>query len=103
MDLEQQRRNLMAAAREATPADQAPYAFEHRVMAHLRDTRMMGPTDYWAAGLWRAVLPSLVLLALTGMAHWQSPRLVEYFADSASNPDELEAVFSTALDPSESW
>lgn len=103
MDLEQQRRKLMAAARDAGPADQAPYAFEYRVMAHVRGAKIMGPTDYWAAGLWRAVLPSLVLLALTGMAHWQSPRLADLFGDAASNPDELEAVLSTALDQPETW
>lgn len=103
MDLEQQRQDLMAGARNAGPADNAPYAFEYRVMAHIRDATMLGPTDYWAAGLWRAVLPSLVLLALTGMAHWQSPRLADLFADGAASPDELEAVFSTALDQPEAW
>ncbi len=53
---------LIEAARRLPEADHVPLGFEKRVMA-----RLAAPVDaaaYWARGLWKAALPSVVLTCI---------------------------------------
>ena len=54
MNLVELERKLIAAARQHTPSDQVPYAFEKRVMAHLKTLPGMDSCVFWARALWRA-------------------------------------------------
>lgn len=57
MDLELLRKKLLAAARGNPPTDRVPYAFEKRVMEHLKHSPAVDCVALWARALWRAVAP----------------------------------------------
>ena len=65
MKLENLQRKLIAVARNATPSDRVPYAFEKRIMARLEGacTDLLGA---WSAALWRAALGCVVVVVLSG-------------------------------------
>src|SRR5947208_499131 len=69
MNLDALHKKLMAAARSQPPGDRVPYAFEKRVMAHLRARSEPDPWTLWGRALWRAAAPcvaiTLVLAAWT--------------------------------------
>ena len=57
MNTTELQRKLIAAAKANPPGDRVPYAFEKRVMAHLKDKRGMDVWAAWASALWRAAVP----------------------------------------------
>lgn len=69
MNTTELQRKLIAAARANPPGDHVPYAFEKRVMARLRDKRVMDVWAVWASALWRAAVPCVgITLALSAWA-----------------------------------
>lgn len=57
MNTTELQRKLIAAAKANPPAEQVPYTFEKRVMAHLRDKRALDIWAAWASALGRAAIP----------------------------------------------
>ena len=61
VDLE---KKLIQAAKQNTPSDKVPYAFEKRIMAFLEPLPTPDCWGLWAGALWRAAVPCLVLMLL---------------------------------------
>ena len=90
MQLRQLSEKLIEGARSNVPADAVPYAFEQRVMAHIRGIKPVDAWAIWSAGLWRAALACLLLTLLSGAwSVWGEP-------DSAPSI-EFAQEFETAV------
>ena len=88
--------------------DRVPYAFEKRVMAHIKETPQVPLNTWaqWSQGLWRAVIPCFAVMIL--VAVWinssstdnqpTEPSPSELIAQSTSTEDELETVVMLAID-----
>jgi hypothetical protein len=98
---------ILAETREIN-VDRVPYAFEKRVMAHIKETPQLAVNIWaqWSQALWRATIPCfavMVLLAVwtgsnsTGNQPTQpmAPRLV---VQSDPAEDELETIVMLAID-----
>ncbi|HEY5910415.1 MAG TPA: hypothetical protein VJA21_07400 [Verrucomicrobiae bacterium] len=83
-------RKLYAAARADAPSERVPYAFEQRVMAHLRSQGMMDVWAVWGRALWRAAAPCLAITLLLSAWSWLAP-------GSAQNQDWSQALENTVL------
>ncbi len=103
MNPEDLRKSLIAAVRGQPPSDRVPVAFEQRVMTRIRSAGVPDPIEFWAAGLWRAVLPSVVLLGVASFLHFQISITPDLSGDSNSTSDELELVMLDTLDSGDSW
>jgi hypothetical protein len=55
---------LIRAARKLPENDQAPYAFEKRIMAQLRNVKPVDNVAMWALGLWKAAVPCVAIMLL---------------------------------------
>ena len=64
MNLAELYKKLIAAARAQRPADQVPYAFEKRIMAHILSQPAVDAWMVWSRGLWRAVAPCVMVMLL---------------------------------------
>lgn len=65
-------KKLIAAARHHGTSDQVPYAFEKRIMAHIKD---LSPVDMWALwsrALWRAAAPCVAITLVIGVWSFQT-------------------------------
>jgi hypothetical protein len=67
MHLEILKQKLMAAARRERPSDQVPFAFEKRLMARLAETGLPDGWILWSRALWRAAIPCLLIVVLSGL------------------------------------
>ena len=98
---------ILAETREIN-VGRVPYAFEKRVMAHIKETPQLAVNIWaqWSQALWRATIPCfavMVLLAVwtgsnsTGNQPTQpmAPRLV---VQSDPAEDELETIVMLAID-----
>ena len=65
MNLAELERRLIAAARTCPINEAVPYAFEKRIMAHLK-TRAVDEWSLWARALWRATAPCVAIMVLLG-------------------------------------
>ncbi len=83
-------RKLIAAARAHVPGEQVPYAFEKRVLARLRDLAPRDPWAVWAAALWRAAAPCIVVTLLLSAWSWFSPA-------ASQNSDWSQELENTVL------
>lgn len=66
MNVELLRKKLIAAARADKPREEAPYAFEKRVMAQIRTAAVPDAWLSYSIALWRAVAPCLVIMMAVG-------------------------------------
>jgi hypothetical protein len=90
MKIDELQKKLLAGARCNPPSDRVPYAFEQRVMAHLRSPTKMDKWTLWSMGLWRAAAPCVAIMLLTGI--WA------YFAaDSNASGDPLAVVLENTV------
>jgi hypothetical protein len=62
MNLDKLQSKLLAAARETTPTDAVPYAFEKRIMARLESFPRIDPVSLWNRVLWRAAVPCILVM-----------------------------------------
>jgi hypothetical protein len=68
MNVVELQKKLIAVAKSSPPSDSVPYAFEQRIMAHLRSARVVDNWGTWAIGLWRASVPCVALMV--GLSIW---------------------------------
>lgn len=66
MDLKSLQDKLLAAARANPPADAVPYAFEQRMLARLRSTRVGDAVAGWSSALWQGALACVAVTVLSG-------------------------------------
>ena len=70
MNLADLERKLIAAARRLPPSEAVPYAFEKRIMAHLRARPALDEWSLWARALWRAAAPCVAPIWDSGPNNW---------------------------------
>jgi len=73
MNLAELERKLIAAARSRPVSEAVPYAFEQRIMAHLRTRPTMDDWSLWARALWRAAGPCVGIMLLLGTWSFLAP------------------------------
>ncbi len=88
MNLDKLQSKLLAAAREVPPSDAVPYAFEKRVMARIRSFPRTDLVSLWNRMLWRAAVPSLLIMISVSFWALMSPNS----KGSADLGTELEEV-----------
>ena len=97
MNLAELERKLIAAARSRPVSEKVPYAFEQRIMAHVRERRL-DAWSLWARALWRAAGPCVGVMLV--LAAWS-------FFSPASTPatdlsQEFENTVLVAVDQAQS-
>jgi hypothetical protein len=65
-------KKLIAAARHHGTSDRVPYAFEKRIMAHIKDLRPVDVWALWGRALWRAAAPCVAITLIVGVWSFQS-------------------------------
>jgi hypothetical protein len=102
MNLNKLERKLIAAARANPPSDATPYAFEKRVMAHVRSVPVMDAWSDWSRALWRAAAPCVAIAIALGAWVAFSP---ESNAASTDLSQALENTLfvSVTLDTNSTW
>lgn len=90
MNLTQLEHKLIAAARAHPPSDAVPYAFEKRVMAHLRPAPVADVWSDWSRALWRAAAPCVAVAI--GIGIWTA-----FSQDSASSSTDLSQELENTL------
>lgn len=75
MHIELLRRKLTRAAQSKIENDHVPYAFEQRIMARVRERKILPPHQAveWASGLWRAALSCVALVVVLGTCSLSFP------------------------------
>jgi hypothetical protein len=68
MDLAKLHTKLIAAARAHAPSHRVPYAFEQRVLAHLRSGQVEDSWAVWGKALWRSAFACLLIAV--GLSVW---------------------------------
>ncbi len=105
MNLERLQRTLLDTARQTTPSDRVPYAFEQRVMARIRAAKN-DPLAIWGSWLWRSAVSACALAVVTGVI---SLNLAEPPLDGTEPAVELasvhleDALFASADGAPEIW
>lgn len=97
MNLEQLRLKLLATARANPTEDHVPYAFEKRVMAHLKTKPAMDISALWARALWRAAAPCVAISLLLGA--WSFFTANDAASESLSQ--DFEQTMLAVIDQSE--
>ena len=80
---------MLAKTREIPADNRVPYAFEKRIMAHIKETSkpVANLWELWGHSLWRAVIPCLAVMIF--VAVWMKP------PGETTGTSELEAGTST--------
>ena len=60
---------MLAKTREIPADNRVPYAFEKRIMAHIKETSkpVANLWELWGHSLWRAVIPCLAVMILVAV------------------------------------
>lgn len=93
VDLEKLRKVLVGAARKQPPNDAVPYAFEQRIMAHLRSASPPNAWMAWGHALWRAAAACVAIAALCSIwSFWPASDVETATLESTvfAGADELE-------------
>ena len=99
---------LLTQTREIPTNDRVPYAFEKRIMAHIKEApaALADVWSAWAQSLWKAVVPCLAVLVM--VAVWMkaptdgtgaTTPIVANF--EAPTDEDLESIVMLAIDPNE--
>ena len=59
--------DFVKIAREVPRDERVPYAFEKRIIAHLRSAPELDTVTLWARGLWRAAAPCLAIMVVASL------------------------------------
>ena len=89
---------IIKAAKQIPPDDSVPFAFEKRIMRRIRQVAEVDVLGLWSRMLWRAALPCVLVMALTGA--WASLQGQQAAADGEL-PDLEYAVLVPVEVPSE--
>ena len=102
---------MLAKTREMPADDRVPYAFEKRIMAHIKEApaAAANPWELWGHSLWRAVVPCLAVMVLvavwmkvpgetTGTTGPNTGAPTVATVDSPAKED-LESIVMFAIDP----
>jgi len=65
MNLAELERKLITVARSRPVSEAVPYAFEKRIMAHLK-SQTIDEWSLWARALWRAAAPCVAIMLVLG-------------------------------------
>ena len=99
---------LLTQTREIPANERVPYAFEKRIMAHIKEApaALADVWSAWAQSLWKAVVPCLAVLVM--VAVWMkaptdgtgatAPVVANFEAPTDKN---LESIVMLAIDPNE--
>ena len=102
---------MLAKTREMPADDRVPYAFEKRIMAHIKEAPETSANlwELWGHSLWRAVVPCLAVMVL--VAVWMkvpgettgttSPKADVPTVATVDSPakEDLESIVMFAIDP----
>ena len=66
MNIAELQKKLLTVARFQTPADTVPYAFEQRIMAHVRELVPVQRWEFRSLVLWRAAVLCVLVTACVG-------------------------------------
>ena len=105
---------LLTQTREIPSNDRVPYAFEKRIMAHIKEApaALADVWSAWAQSLWKAVVPCLAVLVMVAVwmkaptdgtgATTQQGNAAPVMANFEAPTDEdLESIVMLAIDPNE--
>ena len=67
MNITELQKKLIRAARAEQPSERVPYAFEKRIMAHLKTLPVMDGWAFWGKWMWRAAAPCVALTLMLGV------------------------------------
>lgn len=95
MNLAELERKLIAAARSRPVNEEVPFAFEQRIMAHVRTRPALDAWSVWGRALWRAAGSCIGVMLL--LAAWS------FFSPAGTNPttdlsQELDNTVLAAVD-----
>jgi hypothetical protein len=103
---------MLAKTREMPANDRVPYAFEKRIMAHIKETPepATNPWELWGHSLWRAVVPCLAVMVLvavwmkapgetTGTSGTKAGAPTVATTDSLEKKEDLESIVMFAIEP----
>ncbi|MBC8324814.1 MAG: hypothetical protein H8E27_04230 [Verrucomicrobia subdivision 3 bacterium] len=103
---------LLTETRGIPANDRVPYAFEKRIMAHIKEApvALADAWSVWAQSLWKAVVPCLAVLVM--VAVWMkaptdgsgattpqgnaAPAIANF---EAPGEEDLESIVMLAIDP----
>ena len=105
---------LLTQTREIPANDRVPYAFEKRIMAHIKEapTALADVWSVWAQSLWKAMVPCLAVLVMVAVwmkaptdgtgATTPQDNVAPVVANFEAPTDEdLESIVMLAIDPNE--
>ena len=105
---------LLTQTQEIPTNDRVPYAFEKRIMAHIKEApaALADAWSVWAQSLWKAVVPCLAVLVM--VAVWMKAPADSSSATTpqgnaapvvtnfeAPTDEDLESIVMLAIDPNE--
>jgi hypothetical protein len=91
MNLAELERKLIAAARSRPVSEAMPYAFEQRILAHVKERPRQDAWSLWAGALWRAAGSCVGVMLLLGAWTFFAP------ASSAPGTDLSQEFENTVL------
>lgn len=100
MDQEKLIDKLLNAARQTPVGDGVPYAFEKRIMAHIRESGVAEPVFLWARALWRAVPVCMAVCVVSLALNAFQPQPTDEVSLQSSFED---AVFQSADFFNDTW
>lgn len=94
---------LIRAARRMAVSEEVPFAFEKRVMAHLRASTVIDGVTLWAQALWKAAVPCTLLMLFLGA--FTLPSTPQQTAQTEDLGDDLETTLmaSVSFDNTLDW
>lgn len=96
MNLAELQRKLIAAARANTPADNVPYAFEKRIMAHLAGQKAPDVWALWGRAMSRAAVYCVAFMLVLAAGSYFAPSPASNNSESLSQ--DVEQTLFAAVD-----
>ena len=102
---------MLAKTREIPADDRVPYAFEKRIMAHIKEAPAAATNlwELWGHSLWRAVVPCLAVMVLVAVWMKAPGETTETSGPKAGAPtvatndspakEDLENIVMFAIEP----
>jgi hypothetical protein len=94
MNLDKLHKKLVAVAKANPPSDSVPYAFEKRIMAHLRAPLPVDQWALWARALWRGAASCIAVMVLLAVCTLVVPNA----SDASNLSQELEETVMLSVD-----